>query len=233
MPKNRMENAGMRIGAHVTLSGAPTSYFLGLGTHEGDHPCPFFKALRYMPRLKMDSGETLWGNEVWWGPESNYLAADKDPRIPKFKTIADAVAQSKLDIAGIIPPVAAVWKIPVAPTANTNATVKQSRRGVDVMTPLGTRPDFAAASAAWEATDGPFEEGSDEQFAVYITQESFIPEDENYLFSRIDSGAETRWHFWSTGGQGEDGEGMLMHSVLEILSDPARANLAGVLRIEG
>lgn len=63
-------DVGGRIGA-ILDSDATHVRFLGYGVYEGDFPLEIVEGLTInVPRLKLDSGETVWGAEVWWGPES-------------------------------------------------------------------------------------------------------------------------------------------------------------------
>ena len=73
-------DVGTRIGALLTYD-SDTCLFLGYGVYEGDFiPPTTVGGLNKgfpNPRLKLDNGETVWGCEVWWGPEA------------EMKTIAD------------------------------------------------------------------------------------------------------------------------------------------------
>lgn len=74
--------AGMRVGA--ILSGtAKRIEFLGYGVYEGDFVPESaggfmgedMQALGITnPRIKLDSGKTVWGCECWWGPEDSIKA---------------------------------------------------------------------------------------------------------------------------------------------------------------
>lgn len=69
---------GDRVGA--ILSADPqtsTVNFLGYGTYEGNFVPPFgpLNTLHILnPRIKLDSGETVWGCECWWGSEARIKA---------------------------------------------------------------------------------------------------------------------------------------------------------------
>lgn len=50
------------------------------GTYDGDLPCPMLDG-HPNPRITLDSGEIVWGCEVWWGPENkirDYVAKLRD-----------------------------------------------------------------------------------------------------------------------------------------------------------
>lgn len=71
---------GNKVGAIV--SGDPETkvvYFLGYGIYEGDQVPP--KGVTFLgldlselghtnPKIVLDSGEVVWGCQVWWGPEA-------------------------------------------------------------------------------------------------------------------------------------------------------------------
>jgi len=89
------EEKGMRVGA-VMKSDAETVYLFGYGVYEGDFVLPGEEPSRERliaycrechphlsmaeaegcvdaiignPRIRLDSGQTVWGAECWWGPE--------------------------------------------------------------------------------------------------------------------------------------------------------------------
>ena len=68
MPKE----IGTRVGA-ISHSEGDTVYLFGYGVYEGDHVPPKevggFNMGRPNPRIKLDSGKTVYGCECWWGPE--------------------------------------------------------------------------------------------------------------------------------------------------------------------
>ena len=63
---------GDRVGAILGASGGVVE-FLGYGVYEGDFIIED-KSVRYdgerkVPRIRLDSGDVVWGCECWWGPE--------------------------------------------------------------------------------------------------------------------------------------------------------------------
>lgn len=65
---------GERIGA-ILGSKDKVVQLLGYGVYEGDHVPPEnvggFNVGLPNPRLKLDSGKTVWGCECWWGSEAS------------------------------------------------------------------------------------------------------------------------------------------------------------------
>jgi hypothetical protein len=74
-------NPGDRVVAIQGVSGKSVRIY-GLGTFEGEHPIAdeatgfFAEAARAAgltnPRIKLDSGKTVWGCECWWAPEGQF-----------------------------------------------------------------------------------------------------------------------------------------------------------------
>jgi len=74
---------GDRIGAILSVDGnAKIIEFLGYGVYEGQFPvealAEFIEGMTgekasqediLNPRMKLDNGQTVWGYQVWWGPE--------------------------------------------------------------------------------------------------------------------------------------------------------------------
>lgn len=69
---------GDRVGAICSGKG-DTIKIYGFGTFEGNHipeeaVGPFAEAMRELkvenPRIRLDSGEVVYGCECWWGPEN-------------------------------------------------------------------------------------------------------------------------------------------------------------------
>lgn len=70
---------GTRIGAVVVQRSDDTIEFAGYGVYEGDFPVgdeaigDMSELARQIgkpvPRLLLDTGEVVWGSEVWWGTE--------------------------------------------------------------------------------------------------------------------------------------------------------------------
>jgi hypothetical protein len=64
-----MSKVGDRVGAiHGFGDDGDTVEFFGYGVYEGDFPFEPFGGIPN-PRIKLDSGATVWGAESWWGPE--------------------------------------------------------------------------------------------------------------------------------------------------------------------
>lgn len=64
--------AGDRVGA-ILSQNAKECEFLGYGVYEGDHPVEIIPGFSSdNPRIKLDSGEIVWGCECWWGSEENF-----------------------------------------------------------------------------------------------------------------------------------------------------------------
>lgn len=70
------EHKGMRVGA-VLCANQTQVMLLGYGTYEGDLESPLGFP---NPCIKLDSGETVWGFQCWWGPEDEIkkMAAGKE-----------------------------------------------------------------------------------------------------------------------------------------------------------
>jgi hypothetical protein len=63
---------GDRVGAILSKEGKECK-LLGYGVYEGDHPLEMFPGfMTDNPRIRLDSGETVWGWECWWGPEEKF-----------------------------------------------------------------------------------------------------------------------------------------------------------------
>jgi hypothetical protein len=77
-----MRAVGQRVGAIISSEEKKT-YFLGYGVYEGDFPfgdtsstAPVgnvadMARMRGLPnpRIRLDTGQIVWGCECWWGPE--------------------------------------------------------------------------------------------------------------------------------------------------------------------
>lgn len=84
-------NPGMRVGVFpVDLADDAHAYHHGKGTYEGDFIPPydfqpeelteeyFGGAPQLTPRIKLDSGEEIWGYECFWMPEEEFDESLKD-----------------------------------------------------------------------------------------------------------------------------------------------------------
>ncbi len=58
---------GDRVGALCDTNSEKTRIY-GYGVYEGDFPCPNLGDIPN-PRIKLDSGQVVWGCECWWGAE--------------------------------------------------------------------------------------------------------------------------------------------------------------------
>jgi len=77
-----MSKIGDRVGAILSAEGS-TVRLLGYGVYEGDfipeegiggHGDMIREAGIKNPRIKLDSGKTVYGCECWWGPEATIKA---------------------------------------------------------------------------------------------------------------------------------------------------------------
>ncbi len=72
MGKKLIDQVGIRVGAFESVSPEKVVLF-GFGIYEGKHvPAdshPIFKVLGGNPRIRLDSGEIVWGFECWWDAE--------------------------------------------------------------------------------------------------------------------------------------------------------------------
>src|SRR5262245_1786073 len=97
------ERIGMRVGA---ICGAEPKTkivkFFGYGVYEGDHTPPAeaggFNFGFANPRIKLDSGKTVWGCECWWGPESQ-IKAELEVYKTKGYTIQDVDIDAEREAA--------------------------------------------------------------------------------------------------------------------------------------
>ena len=74
-----MADPGDRVGAILSGSRDGTISFIGYGVYEGDFPlsegvtgwlADFARQAKIKtPRIRLDSGDVVWGCECWWGPE--------------------------------------------------------------------------------------------------------------------------------------------------------------------
>lgn len=85
-----MYQSGIRVGAVLSADEFEVK-LLGFGVYEGDfmygdesvadspagHTADLGRYLATNPRIRLDSGEVVWGCECWWGPEADVLAAIK------------------------------------------------------------------------------------------------------------------------------------------------------------
>lgn len=44
-------------------------YAFGPGIYLGSHSCPLLNGMNN-PKIKLDTGEIVWGCQCWWGAES-------------------------------------------------------------------------------------------------------------------------------------------------------------------
>lgn len=87
---NKQPAVGERVFA-VIDSDAKQVRYLGVGVYEGDFPLPEDFVIfpgRPNPRIKLDSGDIVWGCECWWGPESR-LAETLEGKTVINVTVAD------------------------------------------------------------------------------------------------------------------------------------------------
>lgn len=57
---------GTRVFAVLSATETVIDY-LGEGVYEGDQPCPYLFE-NPNPKIVLDTGETVWGMQCWWGP---------------------------------------------------------------------------------------------------------------------------------------------------------------------
>jgi hypothetical protein len=68
-----MAEAGDRVGAILdTDAEAKVVRWFGWGTYDGDFPYPGLAGM-LNPRITLDTGETVWGAECWWGDRGAIL----------------------------------------------------------------------------------------------------------------------------------------------------------------
>jgi len=73
--KKLAREIGERVGAILSATSEGVVNFLGYGTYDGEHVpppdvCPDRHELKITnPRITLDSGETVWGMQCWWGSE--------------------------------------------------------------------------------------------------------------------------------------------------------------------
>ena len=81
---------GTRVGAIQSMKDGIVKFY-GYGTYQGDNvPSkeinPIFSSLEITnPEIKLDSGDTVWGFECWWGPEEKIKTMIKDLTIEIVK----------------------------------------------------------------------------------------------------------------------------------------------------
>lgn len=69
-----MPKVGERVGAMASANKEEVHFF-GYGVYEGDEippknvMGPFGYLAHPNPKIRLDSGEVIWGCECWWGPE--------------------------------------------------------------------------------------------------------------------------------------------------------------------
>jgi len=97
---------GDRVGAILSIDDdGQVIEFLGYGVYEGTFPVEGLRsAIRDMtgeepeeedilnPRVKLDSGDTVWGYQMWWAPEDE-MRAD----IERLKSVGFTVKLAHLD----------------------------------------------------------------------------------------------------------------------------------------
>ncbi|HYE80352.1 MAG TPA: hypothetical protein VEI97_20435 [bacterium] len=64
---------GSRVGA-ILSEGDGVVRLLGYGVYEGDQPCPYLGGTPN-PRIRLDSGQVVWGCECWWNGEDDVKAS--------------------------------------------------------------------------------------------------------------------------------------------------------------
>lgn len=65
------ETVGMRVGAILGTEDNVVR-FLGYGVYEGEEvppDGPLHSMSLPNPKIKLDTGEVVWGYQCWWGPE--------------------------------------------------------------------------------------------------------------------------------------------------------------------
>ena len=94
-----MTAVGSRVGAMASATQTEVTMF-GYGVYEGDEVPPsevigpFGKMTSPNPKIKLDSGDVVWGCECWWGPED---AIKKKIGDRKVVTITHAEYRKKDD----------------------------------------------------------------------------------------------------------------------------------------
>jgi hypothetical protein len=91
---------GIRVGA-ISHSEKETVYLYGWGTYEGDHVPPKGTAGPFgldasevgpNPKIKLDSGDVVWGCQCWWGPEDQIKA-----KIAQFEEVKEVPVPSPIE----------------------------------------------------------------------------------------------------------------------------------------
>lgn len=100
-----MSSVGTRVGAILSADQDEVN-FLGYGVYEGefvpDVDIPGFPGLLAEmgipnPRIRLDSGETVYGCECWWGEEDKIREKVEDGRKVNHVSVADFRSQQEGD----------------------------------------------------------------------------------------------------------------------------------------
>jgi hypothetical protein len=75
---------GDRVGAFLSKSHDQVE-LLGYGVYEGDYPPFEYEPELLNPRIKLDSGEIVWGMQCWWASEEAIKNSIKNLKIINVK----------------------------------------------------------------------------------------------------------------------------------------------------